>query len=109
MTDHLLPPALPHSLDAERTVLGALLLDPDRTAEVAAVVGADDFYDPVHRSVYAAIRRLSETRRAADYVTVAEELKDDPGVRSCGGAAFLMELCNAVPTASHAVHYAGIV
>lgn len=109
MTDRVLPPALPHSLDAERTLLGALLLEPDRAVEVAAIVRAEDFYDPVHRSVYAAIRRLTETRRVADHVTVAEELKTERVLDHLGGLVFLMELCNAVPTASHATHYAEIV
>src|SRR3954454_22762453 len=98
-----------HSLDAERTALGALLLDPGRIVDVAGVLRPEDFYDPVHRTVYEAIRRLHEDRQPIDFVTVANALKTDEGLAAVGGAAFLAQLSADVPTASHAGHYAQII
>src|SRR3954452_21409699 len=97
-----LPAGQVHSLDAERTALGALLLDPGRIVDVAGVLRPEDFYDPVHRTVYAAIRRLHEARRPVDFVTVADALKADGRPAPAGGSAFLAALAAEVPTASHA-------
>src|SRR5436190_94469 len=95
----------PHSVDAERTTLGALLLDSERIAEVAGILGPEDFYDPVYRSIYQAIRRLYDARQPVDFVTVANALKEDERLSQIGGSAFLAELAANVPTASHAEHY----
>src|SRR5437773_1843289 len=95
----------PHSSDAERTTIGALLLDPDRIVDVVATLNPDDFYDPVHRAIYEVIRRLYDDRKPIDFVTVANELKTMPDVQAIGGSAFLAELCANVPTASHAAQY----
>jgi replicative DNA helicase len=103
------PPTAPHSQTAERTTLGALLTDPDRVVEIAPILSPDDFFDPVHRAVYAAIRRLYDEHRAVDYVTVASELNAGGVLENVGGTAFLAELCNSVPTSSHAQFYAEIV
>lgn len=103
------PTSAPHSTEAERTVIGALLLDPEAIFTVAAELIPDDFYDPVHRDVYAAIRQLSEKGMPVDFVTVADRLRENPAIQNAGGSAFLAELAAAVPTASHIVQYAHIV
>jgi replicative DNA helicase len=97
------------SIDAERSVLGALLTDPDRYYEIGPDLADADFADPVHAAVFAAIRRLHEERRSVDFITVAEVLKTDAAVQRAGGSAFLGELAAGVPTASHAAHYAAII
>src|SRR5439155_21102564 len=103
------PPSPPHSTDAERTTIGALLMDPDRIVDVAPAVQARDFYDPTYRKVFAAIRRLYDDRKPIDFVTVAEVLRGDDRIEALGGSAFLAGLAANVPTSSHAVEYAGIV
>ena len=99
----------PHSVDAERTTLGTLLLDPERIIDVAPTVQPEDFYDPVYRTIYTAIRDLHEKRKPIDFVTVADALKTDEKIQSIGGSTFLMSLVKDVPTSAHGVHYAAIV
>jgi replicative DNA helicase len=102
-------PAQPHALDAERTLLGALLLDSERMIDVAPLVTAADFYDPLHRAVFAAIERLHEARTVIDPITVADQLQNDSQIKSRGGVTYLMTLPETVPTSSHATRYAEIV
>jgi replicative DNA helicase len=99
----------PHSVEGERTVLGAILLDPERMIDVAPSVQPADFYDPVHRKIFAAIRQLYDDRKPIDFVTVSEALRGDQQLEAIGGSAFLAALANDVPTSAHAAHYAAIV
>lgn len=101
--------APPHSLDAEQTLLGALLLDSERIIDIAPVVSAADFYDPLHRAVYAAAIRLHDARTPIDPVTVADALRGDTQFTERDALAFLTALVQNVPTSSHAVRYAEIV
>src|ERR1051325_8950288 len=100
---------MPHSVDAERTVLGALLLDAERIVDVAPEVQPSDFHDPVHRRIFEAMRQLYEDRKPIDFVTVAEALRGDKMIEAIGGSAFLATLAGSVPTSAHAVYYAAIV
>ncbi len=99
----------PHSVEAERTVLGALILDPDAITQVAGVLEPNDFYDPVLANIYAAIRGLYELGTPIDFLTVTQALNDNKKIQEIGGSAFLAELAGAVPTASHVAVYAKIV
>ncbi len=99
----------PHSADAERSLLGALLMDPDKVTFVAAVLRPDDFFDPVHGDIYRVIARLHETRTPIDFVTVAAALDGDKTLQAIGGSAFLAELVANVPTASNAEQYAAVI
>lgn len=99
----------PHSTEAETTVLGALVLDPDRIIDVAPILTPDDFYDPVHAAIYEAIERLYDERTPIDFVTVCDALKNNQKLQQVGGSAFLAKLSVAVPTSAHATKYAEIV
>ncbi|MCG8448958.1 MAG: AAA family ATPase, partial [Pirellulales bacterium] len=99
----------PHDLEAEKTVLGALLCDPDAILAVLPTLSVDDFYDLVYQSIYAACCRLHEQREPIDFVTVSSALKSDRKIESIGGSAFLADLAASVPTSSHAANYARIV
>lgn len=99
----------PHSSEAERTVLGALILDPDAIAKVAGKLAPEDFYDPVYKSIFAAIMSLYEGSRAIDFTTVGNALKSNEKIQTLGGSAFLAELASNVPTSSHVNQYANIV
>jgi len=99
----------PHSTEAERTVIGALLLDPEAIYRVATQLTPADFYDPVHRDIYAAILQLSETGAPVDFVTVSTKLQGNAAVQQSGGSGFLADLAAEVPTASHIGQYADIV
>ena len=99
----------PHNLEAERTVLGALLIDPQKMFDVAPVLEPDDFYDPTLGSIYKALKQLHEDRTPIDFITLNETLKENTKVQRIGGAGFLTQLADEVPTSSHATQYAKIV
>ena len=96
------------AVDAERAVLGSLLLDRDAVADVATILPrADMFGTGHHRAIYAAMLALWNRREPADVVTVTEQLRAG-NVTDITGAD-LVDLMGAVPTAVHAMHYAGRV
>ena len=99
----------PQSLEAEQSVLGALLIDRDAIIEVADFLRPEDFYRPANGSVYAAVLDLYERREPIDIVTVAETLERSGDLETVGGRTYLSSLANQTPTAVHAVPYARIV
>lgn len=99
----------PHNLEAERTVIGALLIDLEAIFKISARLRSDDFHDPVLGDIYNAIQQLSEKRTPVDFVTVADSLRDNKKIQQLGGSAFLAEITSNVPTASHVERYAKIV
>jgi len=99
----------PHSLEAEQTVLGALLVDPEGIIKVADLLAAEDFYDPTYREVYAAIYQLYQEHQPVDIVTVSSKLQDQKRIQDVGGSAFLADLASKVPTAAHIYKYAQMV
>jgi len=100
----------PHNLDAEASLLGAMLLD-DTPVGLAIEMSLEpsDFYKPSHGHVYAAIRSLSAQGEAIDAVTVSEELRRSNLLDDMGGLNFLNELQNATPSISSAGRYISIV
>jgi replicative DNA helicase len=99
----------PQNVDAEASLLGALLIDTDALVRVADKVNAGDFYDPKHRLIYQAILDLYELRSAIDILTLSNHLKGADNLDDAGGASYLTELTNFVPTAAHVEQYADIV
>ena len=99
----------PHSLEAEQTVIGALLLDPDAIIKVSDILVPEDFYDPTFRIVYGGIHALYQLHQPVDIVTVSAKLQDDKKIQDIGGSAFLAELAAKVPTSAHITKYAQIV
>ncbi len=99
----------PHALEAERTVLGALLLDSEAIIKVSDFLKAEDFYDPVNRQIYEAILSLYAGHEPIDFVTVSSKLSENAAVQSAGGTAFLAEMASSVPTSSHVYQYGQIV
>ena len=100
----------PHNLDAEQSVLGAMLESPQAVDNVTAMLSVDDFYKPAHAEIYEAIVSLSKRgSEAVDAVTVAEELKRRGTLEQIGGKPYIFGLLEAYPTASAATRYATIV
>ncbi len=99
----------PHSLEAEQSVLGGLLLDNEAADRVGDVVSAADFYSGAHRVIYDHITRLIADGRPADVVTLAEALGSSQKLDHAGGLAYLGALVQNVPTAANIRHYAQIV
>jgi replicative DNA helicase len=99
----------PQNLDAEKSLLGALLLDKDIIVRVSDVVRPEDFYDDRHGQVYAAILELYEDRQPVDLVTVTDKLANKGRLEQVGGATKLSALTASTPSAAHAVQYAEII
>ncbi|HLD91895.1 MAG TPA: replicative DNA helicase [Patescibacteria group bacterium] len=99
----------PHSQEAEQSVLGALLLDKDAVIAVAEFLLSEDFYDERHKEIYEAILTLFEERSAVDVLTVSNKLKKNKSLKKVGGASYLTDIANMVPTAAHVEHYGKIV
>lgn len=99
----------PHNVEAEKSLLGSLLLDKEAIVKIADLVSGDDFYQANHGEIFEAIKRLFEKRVPVDLVTLSEELEKTKSLDQVGGASYLATLTNAVPTAAHIVDYANIV
>jgi replicative DNA helicase len=99
----------PQSIDAEQSVLGALLIDRDAVVEVAEILRPEDFYRSPHGTTFAVILELYERREPVDIVTVSEGLERRGELEHVGGSAYLTSLINLTPTAVNAVYYARIV
>jgi replicative DNA helicase len=99
----------PHNVDAEQSVLGAMLESREAIANVIEVVHADDFYKPAHAHIYETILDLYGRGEPADAITVADELARKGLLESIGGKPYIHGLLEAYPTASSAAHYARIV
>ncbi len=100
----------PHNLDAEESVLGALLLSRDAVNAVAELgLTASEFYKPAHQHIYDAIRTLTAGGQPVDVVTVADELRRAGMLEELGGSQYLVELQGRTPAISNAGRYAKIV
>jgi replicative DNA helicase len=99
----------PQNLDAEKSLLGAVLIDEETLADVSEHVTAKDFYDKRHATIFGAMIRLYERHRPVDLLTLTDELKKKDELDVIGGQGYLTELTNYVPTAAHAAAYAEIV
>lgn len=99
----------PQSLDAEMSLLGAVLIDEEVLADASEHVGAEDFYDKRHTTIFGAMMRLYERHKPVDLLTLTDELQKKDQLAEVGGSAYLTELTNYVPTAAHASSYAEIV
>lgn len=103
------PKIPPQNIDAEMSMIGAILIDTDAIVRVADNVDVQDFYDERHQRIYEAIAKLYERHRPIDILTLSNQLKDDGFLEVVGGATYLSELTNYVPTAANVEHYADIV
>ena len=99
----------PHSVEAESSVLGGLLLDNTAWERMADVLTDGDFYRYEHRLIYAAVSKLVEQTKPADVVTVYERLQSEGKADDVGGLAYLNQLAQYVPSASNIRRYAEIV
>jgi len=99
----------PFSPEAEVSVLGAMLIEPDAISESRTILKDSDFYREAHRRLFRVFCALQDRGDVADVVTVLETLKDTGELEAAGGAPYLAELLDAVPTASNVEYHAKIV
>ena len=108
-TDLSIEKSLPHNVEAERSVLGAILIDNTAANVVAPILKREDFYLDSHRRIFDRILALFEMNRAIDLVTLAEELARQGELESIGGATYLSSLTDGMPRSTNVEHYARIV
>ena len=100
---------LPHNLEAERCVLGAILIHNDTFNQAAELVDADDFFRDAHRCVFDKMIDLNERGDVIDLVTLKDELGRSGDLDRVGGPAYIAGLVDGVPRSTHVEHYARIV
>ena len=108
-TDYSLERGLPISLDAERSILGGILIDNSLYDQAAEHLTGDDFSLDAHRRIYQRMRDLLETGRPVDMITLVEELDRRNEVEAIGGVAYLSSLIDGVPERPSVEHYVRIV
>lgn len=106
MSELLLPP---HNLEAERSVLGGILLDPEIFYDVSEILSHSDFYRAAHQTVYRSICDLVAKCKPVDAVQLCEDLTTKGVFEKIGGNDLLLEIMNSVPHAANTVCHAGIV
>jgi len=99
----------PQSIEAEKSVLGCLMLDKNAILKVVDFLKPKDFYKAVHQEVYKVMIELFEKEDPIDLLAVSDRLKDKNLLEEIGGNSYLTDLINSVPTASHVINYAKIV
>jgi replicative DNA helicase len=108
-SDQILERPLPNNLEAERSVLGAILLDNHSLNTAVEKLRAEDFFLDQHRRIFERMIALAESRQAIDLVTLTEELHRRGELEGAGGAAYLAQLVDGVPRVTNVEHYARIV
>ncbi|MEE2735800.1 MAG: replicative DNA helicase [Pseudomonadota bacterium] len=99
----------PHSLEAESSVLGGLLLDDAAWDAIAGIIGPDDFYLGDHRSIFRCMQSLAEQDKPIDVITVSDALEEVSELQGLGGLSYISQLASNTPTASNIRAYAEIV
>lgn len=99
----------PQNIEAEMSLLGSILIDEEVLVDIADKISADDFYDKRHATIFKAALKLYETHSPIDLLTLSNQLNKTKSLAEIGGAAYLGELTNYVPSSAHAVEYANII
>lgn len=99
----------PQNVEAEKSLLGSLLIDKEAMFKVADIIRSEDFYMSSHSEVFGAMIRLFDKKIPIDLVTLSEQLKKTKKLKEIGGATYLANLANVVPSAAHIVEYSKIV
>jgi len=108
-TDTVLERPLPHNIEAERSILGAVLLDNHALNAAIEKLRSDDFFLPQHRQIFERMIQLGEKQQAIDTITLMEDLTRTGNLESAGGIAYLSQLADGLPRVTNVEHYARIV
>src|SRR6187397_85380 len=100
---------LPHSLDAEKSVLGAILINNEAFNQAAEYIDARDFFRDAHRRIFNSMVALSERSEPIDFVTLREELSRGGQLDEVGGPAYIASLADGVPRSANVEYYSRIV
>ena len=108
-SEDMLARKMPCSLSAERALLGSILIDPNSITEIAANIGADDFYVQEHKQIYLAMRELFDASQEIDPVTLIDSLVHKGVYEKSGGESYIRSLLDVTPSAMNIADYARIV
>ena len=100
---------LPHNIEAEQAVLGAIFLVPDMIVTATEILEPEDFYRVSHQRIFSMMIRLTDKGEPIDLVTITTELDDLKMLDEVGGVSYLTDIANSVPTAANIEYYARIV
>ncbi len=100
---------LPYSVEAEQSVLGSIIIEPQSFDQVAGILKAEYFYIPQHREIFKTISNMFELSRTIDFVTLLERLRDNGVYDEAGGKAYISQLVQMVPSSANILTYAAIV
>jgi len=100
---------IPQNIEAEKSLLGCLMIDTDAIYKVADFLNPKDFYKPAHQLIFESMVELFTKREPIDLLSVSSKLGEIAKIEEIGGASYLTDLINSVPTASNILHYAKIV
>lgn len=99
----------PNHIEAEQSVLGGLMVEPERWDDVAEVISVDDFYKPAHKKIFLAIQALHKRSQAADIMTVSNYLLEHDELDAIGGPTYLAEVMDQTPSTANIQSYARII
>src|SRR3989338_3081565 len=99
----------PQNIEAEKSVLGAMLIDEEAIGLAVEILDEAWFYDESHRRIFASILGLYNNRKNVDLITLSEKLKSEGHLDSVGGQPYLSRLIDLVPTSANVEHYSNIV
>ncbi|MDP8264140.1 MAG: replicative DNA helicase [Candidatus Aceula lacicola] len=99
----------PQNIEAEKSVLGSMMIDQEAIGLAAENLNADSFYEPSHQKIFDSILRLYNDRKNVDLITLSDELKSQGNLEDVGGVSYLTVLIDLVPSAANVEHYARIV
>jgi len=99
----------PNDSEAERAVLGSILLDPEVAGDVFEILRHEDFYNHSHQLIYNCMEMLYDDAEAIDHLTVSDLLRKQKQLETVGGELAIAQLADSVPTSAHATHYAKVV
>jgi len=108
-TDTSIERPLPHNLEAERSILGAVLLDNHALNAAVERLRSEDFFLPQHRNIFERMVQLGERQQAIDTITLMEDLSRTGTLEAAGGVAYLSQLADGLPRVTNVDHYARIV
>lgn len=100
---------LPQNIEAERGVLGSLLIDPEAILQISDFLKSEDFYRDAHQTIYSTIVHLYDHRTPADAITLCDALEQQEKLEDIGGIGYILSLVNEVPTSGNVAHYGRIV
>ena len=99
----------PQNIEAEQSVLGAILIEQSAIAKISDILQPEDFYREAHKLVYRSAMTLFERGEAIDFITVIDMLRREESLERAGGISYITSLANGVPTAANIVFHAKIV